>query len=80
MPGKFDVAGAGRLAHGYGMSAAEILSELPKLTHQERRAISRRLLELEENQEALLFATEATALAFQELDRLEEADAGQQTR
>jgi hypothetical protein len=62
------------------MSAAEILSELPKLKREERRAIARRVFELEEEREELEWATKAADLAFQELDRLEEQDASSKSR
>ena len=57
------------------MSATEILSELPKLKREERRAIARRVFELEEDREELEWAAQATDLAFQELDKLEGQDA-----
>lgn len=57
------------------MSTAEILNELPKLKREERRAIVRRVFELEEEREDLEWAARAADLAFQELDRLEEKDA-----
>lgn len=51
------------------MSATEILSELPKLKREERRAIARRVFELEDEREELDWATQAADLAFQELDK-----------
>jgi len=57
------------------MSATEILNELPKLSRTERRAVARRLFELEEEREELEWAAQAADLGFQELDRLEERDA-----
>ena len=62
------------------MSAAEILSELPKLKREERRAIARRVFELEEEREELDWATQVANLAFQELDKLEEQDASSESR
>ena len=62
------------------MSATEILSELPKLKREERRAIARRVFELEEEREDLDWATQAADLAFQELDKLEEKDAAAKSR
>jgi hypothetical protein len=61
------------------VSATEILSELPKLTHAERRAISNRLLELETERDTLQFAVDAAESAFLELDKLE-GDASAQSR
>jgi hypothetical protein len=57
------------------MSATEILNELPKLKREERRAIARRVFELDEEREELDWAAQAADLAFQELDKLEEGDA-----
>lgn len=54
------------------MSATEILNALPGLKREERRAIARRVFELEEDLDELQWASRATDLAFQELDRLEE--------
>jgi hypothetical protein len=62
------------------MSTAEILNELPKLKREERRAIVRRVFELEEEREDLEWAARAADLAFQELDRLEEKDASPKPR
>ena len=62
------------------MSAIEILSELPKLKREERRAIARRVFELEDEREELEWATQAADLAFQELDKLEEQDASSKLR
>ncbi len=62
------------------MSASEILVELPKLSHAERRAISRPLLELETERDALQFALEAADAAFVELDKLEAEDARTNSR
>lgn len=62
------------------MSATEILSELPKLKREERRAIARRVFELEEEREELKWAAQAADLAFQELDKLEEQDASSKSR
>ena len=62
------------------MSATEILSELPNLKREERRAIARRVFELEEEREELEWATQAADLAFQELDKLEEKDASSKSR
>ena len=62
------------------MSATEILNELPKLKREERRAIARRVFELEEEREELEWAAQAADLAFQELDKLEEKDASSKSR
>ena len=52
------------------MSTAQIIAELPKLNREQRAKISLKLRELEERDE-LQFMTEATELAFVELDRRE---------
>ncbi len=57
------------------MSATEILDELPRLNRAQRRALVRRLFELEEEREELEWAAQAADLAFQELDKLEEKSA-----
>jgi hypothetical protein len=62
------------------MSATEILNELPKLKREERRAIARRVFELEEDREELEWATQAADLAFQQLDQSEENDASSGAR
>jgi hypothetical protein len=62
------------------MSATEILNELPKLKREERRAIARRVFELEEECEELEWSAQAADLAFQELDKLEEKDASPKSR
>lgn len=62
------------------MSANEILRELPKLKREERRAIARRVFELEEEREELEWAAQVADLAFQELDKLEEKHASTESR
>jgi hypothetical protein len=62
------------------MSATEILNELPKLKREERRAIARRVFELEEDREELEWAAHASDLAFRELDKLEDQDASSKSR
>ena len=62
------------------MSATEILNELPKLKREERRAIVRRVFELEEERDELEWAAQAADLAFQKLDKLEEQDASSKSR
>lgn len=57
------------------MSTKEILNELPRLKREERRAIARRIFELEEEREELEWAVQSADQAFQLLDKLEEKDA-----
>jgi len=61
------------------MSAAQIIAELPKLNREQRSKILRKLRELEERDE-LQFMTEATELAFVEMDRREAEDAKRKSR
>ena len=61
------------------MSAAEIIAELPKLTQDERVAISRRLRELEEEKDEMQFLDEALIQAMQHLDRMEAQDASRKS-
>jgi hypothetical protein len=76
----FWLAPSGRPAYVFGMSAAEILAELPKLDDRERRAIQQRLWELETQRQELEFAAAAADLAFQHLDQMEAEDAGSTAR
>ena len=62
------------------MSTTEILSELPKLTHQERREIARRILELEEEAEILADCDRRSNENFLILDEMEAQDARDQSR
>ena len=62
------------------MSIAEIMQELPGLNRAERRAIARRVFELEDEREELEWATRTAELAFQTLDTLEEGNATPQAR
>ena len=62
------------------MSALEILNELPKLRPEERRAIARRVFELEEERDELEWATHAADQAFQLLDKMEDEDASSSRR
>ena len=56
------------------MSTSEILSELPKLSRVERRAILNRLIELDEDVEVLNEQRRQADEAFQMLDAMEAAD------
>ena len=62
------------------MSATEILNELPKLTEAERRAVRMRLLELEEENEAIAICNQTALEGALMLDRREEEDARRQSR
>jgi len=61
------------------MSAAEIMSELPKLSPDERAAVRQRLRELEE-QDDLQFLHDSALGQFQELDKQEAENARRKAR
>jgi hypothetical protein len=57
------------------VSATEILSELPKLTEAERRAVRRKLSELAAENEEIALCDQAALEGAMMLDRMEEEDA-----
>lgn len=61
------------------MSAAEIMSELPKLSAKDRALLRRRLRELEE-QDDLQFLHDSALAQFQELDKQEAENARRKAR
>jgi hypothetical protein len=61
-----------------GMSASEIINELPKLTESERRAVRQKLLELAAQNEDVELCNQAALEGAKMLDRLEEEDARRQ--
>jgi hypothetical protein len=62
------------------MSVGEIIKELPRLTEAERRAIREALLEIA-NQDSDIALCNQTALeGAMMLDRMEDEDAGRQSR
>ena len=56
------------------MSMTEILAELPKLTHRQRREICQRIIGLEAEQDDLAACDQAADAAFAALDQLEAQD------
>ena len=58
------------------MSATEIIAELQKLTHEERREVARRLFELEEDAQILADSDRRANDSFLLLDAMEAKDAG----
>ncbi len=56
------------------MSTAEIITELPKLSAEDRRALVRRLFELDPAREDLELCAQAADAALQQLDQLESQD------
>jgi len=61
------------------MSATEILAELPRLTHEERRDICRQILALEADHEVLDSCRQAAIAGFQLLDQMEAEDEKQRS-
>jgi hypothetical protein len=61
------------------VSFTEIIEELPKLSAEQRAAVSRRLRELDEKDE-MLFLHESADSMFQELDKQETKNARRKTR
>jgi hypothetical protein len=57
------------------MTTAEILSELPGLSRQDRRRILNRILEIEDDAEVLEASRRMADEAFQILDAMEAEDA-----
>jgi hypothetical protein len=62
------------------VSATEILSELPKLTEAERRAVRRKLSELAAENEEIAICDQAALEGAMRLDRMEEEDARHKKR
>jgi hypothetical protein len=62
------------------MSATEILSELPKLTEAERRAVRRKLSELAAENAEIAACDQAALEGAMMFDRMEEEDARHQSR
>jgi hypothetical protein len=56
------------------MSPAEIISEIPKLSHDQRREIVRCIIEAEEDAETLADCDRAALGNFQMLDAMEAKD------
>jgi transcription elongation GreA/GreB family factor len=53
------------------MSIPEIIDELPKLTHHERRELCRKIVEIESHGEDIDLCDEAAREGFAMLDRME---------
>jgi hypothetical protein len=62
------------------MSAAEIISELPKLSPRERREIARQIFEMEDDAQILADCDSRADQNFLMLDKLEAEDAARQQR
>ena len=57
------------------MSMAEIIDELPRLTHHERRELCRKIVEIESQSEDIALCDEAAHEGFSMLDEMESQDA-----
>ena len=62
------------------MSAAEIISELPKLSPRERREIARQIFDLEDDAQVLADCDARADQNFLMLDKLEADDAARKPR
>ena len=62
------------------MSAREMIAELPSLTHGARRALARRIFELEEEARVLADCDRRADANFQMLDAMEDEDARRAAR
>ncbi|HXB01885.1 MAG TPA: hypothetical protein VNV15_03590 [Opitutaceae bacterium] len=58
------------------MSSAEIIAQLPKLTHKERRAVARRIIELEKEAQLLADSDRRADANLKMLDVMEAEDDG----
>ena len=72
---RFSIAAA--LAHslGCGVSASEMIAELPKLSRKERRQLAAAIFELEEEADLLGDCDRRADERFRMLDMMEEEDA-----
>ena len=62
------------------MSLSEIIDELPRLSHQERRELCRRVIDLESAREDMMLCDHIAREGFAMLDRMEvEQEAGGQS-
>ena len=61
------------------MSSSEIIAELLKLTHEERRTICQRILALEADQESLESGRQSALAGFKLLDPMEAEDEARRT-
>ena len=57
------------------MSISEIIEELPKLSHSQRRELCQRIIDLEQERADIEICDQLAADAFVDLDRMEEGDA-----
>ena len=57
------------------MSMAEIIQELPKLTHHQRRELCQKIIALEADTQEIALCDDAAREAFATLDQMEDQDA-----
>ena len=62
------------------MSASQIMSELPKLSHEDRRRLAEAIFELEEEADLLRDCNRRADEHFRLLDLMEERDAQTESR
>ena len=60
------------------MSMTDIIKELPKLTHQQRRELCQRIIALEAEEADLIMCDQITAEGFSQLDQMEAEDTGRE--
>lgn len=58
------------------MSISEIIDELPKLSHSQRRELCQRIIDLEQERANIQICDQVAVEAFSELDRMEAGDSG----
>ena len=56
------------------MSISEIIDELPKLSHSQRRELCQRIIDLEQERADIEICDQLAVEAFSELDRMETGD------
>ena len=76
----FKAGNCARARYDNVMSATEIISELPKLTELDRRAIRQMLLEIASRHEDIAACNEAATEGAMMFDRMEEEDARRPSR
>lgn len=59
------------LVYPASMSLTEIIEELPRLSHQERRELCRRVIDLESEHEDMMLCDHIAREGFAMLDRME---------
>jgi len=60
------------------MSMVEIIKELPRLTHRQRRELCQKIIELEAGNEDIALCDESERQGFAMLDQMESQDAARE--